>query len=200
MSKPREIGAGLRLALDLGPLLTFFIANARLGPFVATTAFMIAIVAAMAVSLVLTRRVSALQLFSGVLVVVMGGLTVWLHNESFIKVKPTIYYGIVGAILAFGLATRRPLLKAVLGAAYPGLDDEGWRKLTRNWAIFFAVMAGVNELVWRNSSTDFWIGFKLWGALPATFLFAAANVPMLLRHGLNKEAAPALASEEATAE
>ena len=75
----------------------------------------------------------------------------------------------------------------MLGSAYPGLDEEGWRKLTRNWAIFFAVMAVVNEAVWRNSTTDFWIAFKLWGAIPATLLFAVANVPMLMRHGLTTE-------------
>ena len=121
------------------------------------------------------------------MVVVLGGLTIWLHNETFIKIKPTIYYALVAGLLAFGLATGRHLLKMVLGTAYPGLDEEGWRKLTRNWAIFFAVMAVVNEAVWRNSTTDFWIGFKLWGAIPATFLFAAANVPMLLRHGLAAE-------------
>ena len=79
------------------------------------------------------------------------------------------------------------LLQRVLGSTYPGLDEEGWKKLTRNWAIFFAFMAVLNEAVWRNSSTNFWIGFKLWGALPLTFLFAAANIPMLLRHGLMKE-------------
>ena len=118
------------------------------------------------------------------MVVVLGGLTIWLHNETFIKVKPTIYYTLVAALLTFGLMTGRPLLKLVLGSAYPGLDEEGWRKLTRNWAIFFAVMALVNEAVWRNSSTDFWISFKLWGAIPATLLFAVANVPMLMRHGL----------------
>ena len=94
-------------------------------------------------------------------------------------------------MVGFGLLTGRPLLKAVLGSAYPGLDEAGWTKLTRNWALFFAFMAALNEAVWRNSTTDFWIGFKLWGAIPLTFLFAAANIPMLLRHGLARdEAAP----------
>jgi intracellular septation protein len=90
-------------------------------------------------------------------------------------------------LLGFGLWKDRPLLKMVLGSAYPGLGDEGWRKLTRNWAMFFVFMAALNEAVWRSSSTDFWVGFKLWGALPLTFLFAAANVPMLLRHGLSAD-------------
>lgn len=193
----QEPSAGSRLLIDLGPLLVFFAANFLApvpGPakvFVATGAFMIAMIAAIIYSQVKYRHVSPLLLFSGVMVVVLGGLTIALHNETFIKVKPTIYYGVVAGILGFGLATGRPLLKAVLGSAYPGLDAEGWRKLTRNWAIFFVVMAIVNEAVWRNSTTDFWIGFKLWGAIPATLLFALANVPMLMRHGLTSdEAAP----------
>jgi intracellular septation protein len=121
------------------------------------------------------------------MVVILGGLTIWLHNEAFIKMKPTIYYAFVSALLWFGLATDRPLLQRVLGSTYPGLDERGWTKLTRNWALFFAFMAVLNEAVWRNSSTNFWVGFKLWGALPLTFLFAAANIPMLMRHGLMKE-------------
>jgi intracellular septation protein len=119
----------------------------------------------------------------------MGGITIWLHDESFIKMKPTIYYTFVAALLGFGLYTGRPLLKMVLGSSYPGLDEDGWRKLTRNWALFFLVMAIVNEAVWRNSTTDFWVSFKLWGAIPLTFLFAIANVPMLLKHGLNRDVA-----------
>jgi intracellular septation protein len=107
--------------------------------------------------------------------------------------KPTVYYALVAGLLAFGLRTDKPLLKMVLGSAYPGLDESGWRILTRNWAWFFAVMAVLNEAVWRNSTTDFWVGFKLWGAIPLTFLFAALNVPMLIRHGLTKDEAEAAA-------
>jgi intracellular septation protein len=185
-----------RLLIDIGPLLIFFLANFLApvpGPikiFVATGAFMAAMVTALVFSAVRYRYVSPLLLFSAVMVVVLGGLTIWLHNETFIKIKPTIYYTLVAGLLAFGLATGRPLLKMVLGSSYPGLNEEGWRKLTRNWAIFFAVMALVNEAVWRNSSTDFWIAFKLWGAIPATLLFAVANIPMLLRHGLVTEDQP----------
>ena len=157
------------------------------------------ILIAMMVSLALTRRVTALQLFSAVMVVVMGGLTLYFHNETFIKIKPTIYYGFVAIILGYGLIANKPILKSVLGGAYPGLEPVGWVKLTRNWALFFAVMAVVNEAVWRNSSTDFWIGFKLWGAIPATLLFALANVPMLMRHGLSHDEAES-ASEPAPVE
>lgn len=189
----REPTGLARAMIDIGPLIVFFLVNfvapvpSAIKIFVATGAFMAAMVAAMVFAAVRYRYVSPLLLFSGVMVVVLGGLTIWLHNETFIKVKPTIYYGLVAALLAFGLATGRPFLKLVLGSAYPGLDEEGWRKLTRNWAIFFAVMAVVNEAVWRNSTTDFWISFKLWGAIPATLLFAVANVPMLMRHGLTTE-------------
>jgi intracellular septation protein len=193
MSNRSEPQGGAKLLIDLGPLLVFFLVNflAPVPPvlkiFVATGAFMAAMVVAMIFSALRYGRISPLLWFSGVMVVILGGLTIWLHNESFIKMKPTLYYALVSGLLWFGLATDRPLLQRVLGSAYPGLDDDGWRKLTRNWAIFFAFMAVLNEAVWRNSTTDFWIGFKLWGALPLTFLFATANIPMLLRHGLMKE-------------
>ena len=194
-AEPQGVG---RLLIDLGPLLIFFLANffapvpSVMKIFVATGAFMIAMVAAMLFSAIRYHHISPLLWFSGIMVVILGGLTIWLHNESFIKMKPTIYYSLVSALLFFGLATDRPLLQRVLGSTYPGLREEGWKKLTRNWAIFFACMAALNEAVWRNSSTDFWVGFKLWGALPLTFVFAAANIPMLMRHGLMKDdASPA---------
>ncbi len=186
-----EPSAGARLLVDVGPLIVFFIANYAApvpGPlkiFVATGAFMAAMIAAMIFSQIRYGKISPLLMFSGVAVIILGGLTIWLHNETFIKVKPTIYYALVAGLLAFGLATGRPFLKMVLGSAYPGLSDTGWQKLSRNWAIFFFVMALLNEAVWRNSSTDFWVGFKLWGAIPLTFLFAAANIPMMMRHGLS---------------
>ncbi|MEO7814830.1 MAG: septation protein A [Sphingomicrobium sp.] len=189
--------AGERLLVDVGPLLVFFLTNAfapvpgALKIFVATGAFMAAMIVAMIFSQLRYGKISPLLMFSGIVVLILGGLTIWLHNETFIKIKPTIYYALVSALLLFGLKTNRPFLKSVLGSAYPGLSDIGWRKLTRNWAMFFLVMALVNEAVWRNSTTNFWVGFKLWGALPATFLFAALNVPMMMRHGLASEPGPA---------
>jgi len=142
----------------------------------------------MLVSQIKYRHISPLLWFSGLMVVVLGGITIWLHDETFIKIKPTIYYTIVAALLIFGMKTGRNLLKMVLGTAYPGLSERGWHLLTRNWAAFFLVMAVVNEAVWRATTTDFWVGFKLWFFLPLTFIFAAANIPMLLRHGLALEA------------
>jgi intracellular septation protein len=193
MSSKAEPQGGAKLIIDLGPLLVFFAVNflapvpavARI--FVATGAFMVAMIVAMLFSAIRYRRISPLLWFSGIMVVILGGLTIWLHDRTFIQMKPTVYYALVAGLLGFGLATGRPLLQQVLGSTYPGLDADGWRKLTRNWALFFAFMALLNEAVWRNTSWDFWIGFKLWGALPLTFLFAAANIPMLLRHGLMKE-------------
>ena len=191
-SPANEPTGGVRLLVDIGPLLIFFLVNFLVdGPtkiFIATGAFMAAMMAAMVFTQVRHGKISPLLLFSGVMVLVLGGLTIWLHNETFIKVKPTIYYLIVAGLLAFGLKTKRNFLKMVLGSAYPGLEEEGWTKLTRNWALFFIFMAGLNEAVWRTTTTDFWVGFKLWGAIPLTFLFAAANIPMLLRHGLSSEA------------
>ena len=193
MSAKAEPQGGVKLLIDIGPLLVFFLVNffapvpsvAKI--FVATGAFMVAMIAAMLFSAIRYHKISPLLWFSGIMVVILGGLTIWLHNEMFIKMKPTIYYVLVAGLLAFGLATDRPLLQRVLGSTYRGLDEAGWTKLTRNWALFFAGMAVLNEAVWRNSSTQFWIGFKIWGAIPLTFLFAAANIPMLLKHGLMKE-------------
>jgi intracellular septation protein len=181
-------GAGL--ALDYGPILVFFLTNflapvpSALRIFVATGVFMVAMLAAMLISQIRYGRISPLLWFSGLMVVVLGGLTIWMHDETFIKIKPTIYYSTVAALLLFGLATGRNLLKVVLGAAYPGLSDRGWYLLTRNWIVFFAVMAAMNEAIWRTTSTDFWAGSKLWLFIPATFVFILANMPMLLRHGL----------------
>jgi intracellular septation protein len=195
MTGKAEPQGGAKLLIDLGPLLVFFVVNflapvpAALKIFVATGAFMVAMIAAMLFSAIRYRQISPLLWFSGVMVVILGGLTIWLHNEMFIKMKPTIYYALVAGLLAFGLVTGRPLLQRVLGSTYPGLDESGWTKLTRNWGIFFAFMAVLNEAVWRNSTTSFWIGFKIWGAIPLTFLFAAANIPMLLKHGLMRDAA-----------
>jgi intracellular septation protein len=183
-----EPSAGAKLLIDLGPLVVFFGVNGWFDDIIlATGAFMVAIAASMVISKVKFGHISPLLWFSGAMVLVLGGVTIWLHDERFIKIKPTIYYTVVAALLIFGLATGRNLLKMVLGTAYPGLSERGWQLLTRNWAAFFIVMAVVNEAVWRTTSTDFWVGFKLWGFLPATFIFAIANVPMLMRHGMQLE-------------
>ena len=182
-------GSGARLLIDIGPLLAFFLTNFfapvpnALKVFVATGVFMVAMILAMLFSQLRYRHISPLLWFSGLMVVVFGGLTIWLHDETFIKIKPTIYYSVVAALLLFGLVTGRNLLKLALDAIYPGLSDRGWFLLTRNWIIFFVVMAIANEAVWRSTSTDAWISFKLWIFLPVTMIFMVANIPMLMRHG-----------------
>ena len=184
-----------KLALDLGPLLIFFGVNllwpgaAIVKVLAATLAFMLATAAAMLIARVRHGKISAMLIVSGVMVLVFGGLTLWLHSETFIKIKPTVYYLTVSAILFYGLWAKRPTLQLVLGQAYPGLTERGWTLLSRNWALFFVVLAAGNEFVWRTQSTSFWIGYKLWGSLPATVLFALANVPMLTRHGLAADTA-----------
>lgn len=187
----RDPGPLFRLAVDFGPLLTFFAVNAFAeGPQIqrvltSTVAFMLATAAAMIVSRWKAGHISPMLWMSGALVLVFGGLTLWFHSETFIKVKPTIVYLMFAAILTFGLLTGRPLLKQLLEAAYPGLTERGWMLLTRNWALFFAAMAVLNEAVWRTQTWDFWVGYKLWGAMPMTVVFAMANIPMLMKHGLN---------------
>lgn len=189
-----------RMALDYGPLLVFFIANllaSKIGlpdmvdqlaqVIIASTAFMIASIAAIIVSKWKTGHISPMLWLSAGLVVVFGALTLYFRDDTFLKMKPTIVYAMFASILTFGLVTGRPLLQQLLETAYPGLSATGWRKLTVNWAIFFAFMAVLNEVVWRHSTWDFWVGFKLWGAVPLTLIFAAANIPMLLRHGLQME-------------
>jgi intracellular septation protein len=190
-----EAGPLQRLALDLGPLVVYFAAYSLTGKniFAATAIFMGVTWISMIFSFAYTGRISPMQYFSSVMVLVLGGLTLWLHVDWFIKIKPTLYYLMISGILWFGLWTGKPTLKLALGTAYPGLDARGWSLLSRNWAIFFIGMAVANELVWRNSTTSFWIGYKLWGAVPATMIFAMANIPMLMKHGLGETPAEAVA-------
>lgn len=178
------------LWVDLGPLgvflLTYWLANV----WVATVAFMLATLAALIWSKLRHGSVSALLMFSGVMVLFFGGMTVLLHDETFIKMKPTLYYATVAGILFFGTLTKKPTLEKVMAHAYPELSQTGWHKLTRNFAWFFVGMAILNELVWRHSSTGFWLGYKLWGAMPLTLIFGAANIPMILRHSTPEATEP----------
>jgi intracellular septation protein len=173
-----------RILVDFGPLLVFFVANARADLFVATGAFMVAMAVAIGVSFALTRHVPAMTWFSGALVLVFGGLTLWLQDETFIKVKPTILFLMFAAILGFGQVRGRNYLKLVLGQAMPGLSDQGWSALQLRWACFFVVLAVLNELFWRFTSTDIWVHFKVWGDTLLTLVFAVAQLPLLKRHGL----------------
>ena len=171
----------VKFALDLGPLVIFFASYYALGIFPATGVFMAATLLAAATSYALVRKVSPLMIFSAVVVLVFGGLTLWLKDETFIKLKPTIYYLAVSGILFGGLAFGRLVIKDVMDIAMR-LSDEGWRKFTVRIGLFFLCMAGLNEFVWRNFSTDTWLWMKVWGFLPLSFVFFAAQMPLLMRY------------------
>ena len=207
MSEKAQLNPFLKLGLDLGPLLLFFFANSKpalfepwlapllpaaertgehSGIFVATAAFMVAILAALAISYVLTRRLPIMAIVSAVIVVVFGGATLFFQNDTFIKMKPTIIYLLFAGTLFGGMILRKPLLATVFDQVFH-LTEEGWRKLTIRWALFFLALAVLNEIVWRTQTTDTWVSFKVFGFLPLTFLFALAQVPLLQRHGLPKQ-------------
>jgi intracellular septation protein len=179
--KHGELNPLLKLGLDLGPLLLFFFVNARWGIFAATGAFMVATLVSLAVTYALVRRIPTMPLVSAIVVMVFGGLTIYLQNETFIKVKPTIIYALFGVLLLGGMVFGRSLLALVLDSVFQ-LDEEGWRKLTLRWGVFFVVMAVLNEVVWRSVSTDAWVAFKTFGFLPLTVVFALAQTPLIMRH------------------
>jgi intracellular septation protein len=181
-AKP-QLNPLLKIALDLGPLLLFFFANTRYGIFVATATFMIAVLAALAVSYAMTRRLPIMPVVTAIIVVVFGGLALILHDATFIKVKPTIIYALFGAVLIGGLVFDKPLLGIVFDSLFQ-LTEAGWRKLTLRWAIFFFVLAVLNEIVWRNTSTNVWVDFKVFGVMPLTFLFGALQMPLLKKYAI----------------
>jgi intracellular septation protein len=172
----------LKLAIELGPLLVFFGTNAAAGIYTGTAAFMAATIVSLAVAWLSYHKVPIMPIVSGVIVLVFGGLTLYLRDETFIKLKPTIVYTMFAVLLGAGLMWKKPMLELLFGPVFT-LTDEGWRKLTIRWALFFVAMAVLNEIVWRNVSTDAWVSFKAFGFLPLTFLFAIAQVPLMQRHG-----------------
>lgn len=180
----RELNPWARLALDLGPLLVFLLAFNRFDIYAATGAFMVAFVVAVAFNWLLTRHVPAMTWFSGALVLVFGGLTLWLHDETFIKMKPTILFAGFGLALGFATLTGRNYLRMLLGRAFEGLSDRGWALLQQRWALFFLALAVANEILWRGFPTGIWVHFKVWGDTLLTFLFMFAQLPMLKREGL----------------
>lgn len=190
----RVINPVLKLALEFGPLALFFIASARTNLIVATGVLMGGVVVTLAVSYALTRRIPTMPLVTAVAVLVFGALTLYFDNPVFIKVKPTIVNVIFGTALLGGLAFDKPLLPVVLDVALH-LDRDGWTKLTFRWGLFFFVLAAMNEIVWRTQTDVFWAGFKVFGTMPITILFALSQVPLILRHEV-KEAADAPATTD----
>jgi len=180
-----QLHPALKLALDIGPLVLFFAANARFGIFAATAAFMVAVLAALAVSYAMTRHIAIMPLVTAVIVLIFGTLTLVLHNDTFIKLKPTIIYVLFGGTLLGGLAFGKTFLGILFDSVFE-LTEEGWRKLTWRWALFFFALALLNEIVWRNFSTDFWVSFKLFGVVPLTFLFGALQYPLLTKYHVEK--------------
>jgi len=202
----KQLNPFLKLALEMGPLLLFFFANARpalfmpfvgpllpqaasgekIGIFVATAVFMVAILISLTVSYALTRHLPVMAMVTAVVVVVFGGLTLVLQDDTFIKMKPTIIYLLFAGVLLGGLAFNRPLLAIVFDSVFD-LTEEGWRKLTLRWAIFFLALAALNEIVWRTQTTDFWVSFKVFGVLPLTFIFAGLQYPLLQKYAAKEE-------------
>ena len=175
----------IKLLVDIGPLAAFFVAYTQGGLMSATAAIMAATAVALAVSFLLVRRVPMIPVFSAAVIMIFGGLTLWLDNEIFIKMKPTIINAIFASILLAGLATGRSVLKPLFDMAFH-LTEAGWRGLSLRWALFFLAMALLNEVVWRATSTDVWVNFKVFGLLPLTFLFALAQLPFIQRHGVTE--------------
>ncbi|HEX4081120.1 MAG TPA: septation protein A [Rhizomicrobium sp.] len=176
-----------RLALDLGPLMVFFGAYEFFGIFVATGCFMAAVLAALGYGYVRERRLSPMPLFTAVLVLVFGGLTLYLRNDIFIKMKPTVLYALFGALLLGGLAFNQLLIKHVFSQAFE-LSEAGWRSLTWRWGAFFLALAVLNEFIWRHFSTSTWVYFKVWAVIPLIFLFALAQTPLILKHEIQADA------------
>ena len=171
----------IKMALELGPLVVFFIVNARADIFVGTAWFMGAMVLSLILSWLLLKKVALMPLVTGVVVLIFGGLTLWLHDDTFIKMKPTIVDSLFGVVLLGGLVFRVSLLRYVFGDVYK-LRPEGWTVLTLRWGLFFFFLAALNEVVWRTQSTDFWVAFKVWATMPLTILFAASQLRVLNRY------------------
>jgi intracellular septation protein len=207
--RTRRMNPALKFALEMGPLLVFFFGTFRgewlisvfpvlgaLGKplFIATALFMVATVISLAISWLLTRTIPLMPLVSGVVVLVFGALSIWLQNDTFIKMKPTIVYTLFAVVLLGGLAFGRPLLGYVFDSAFH-LDAEGWRKLTFRWGLFFLFSALVNEIVWRGlaaiyppeQADEYWAAFKLFGFTALTFLFVLSQMPLIMRHSLEEQ-------------
>jgi intracellular septation protein len=177
----RSLSPMLKLALEAGPLVVFFLANQRLGIVNATAIFVAVTLLALVIHYVLARSLPLMPLVSGAMVLIFGGLTVFLDNDVFIKLKPTIVNSLFGIVLLGGLWFEKSFLQHVFGSVF-ALNAEGWRKLTFRWGLFFLLLAALNEIVWRTQSTEIWVNFKVFGIMPLTVVFALLQTPLLMRY------------------
>jgi intracellular septation protein len=186
MAEKKQLNPILKLVLDIGPLVLFFAANSKFGIYAATGSFMVAVLLALAVSYALTRHIAIMPVVTAVIVLVFGGLTLILEDKFFIQVKPTVIYVLFGGALLTGLALGKSFLSILFDQVFH-LTEEGWRKLTWRWALFFLVLAALNEIVRQKFSFDFWVSFKLFGVVPLTFLFGALQYPLLMKYSTDKK-------------
>jgi intracellular septation protein len=182
----KKIAPGLKLALEMGPLVLFFATYSKFGIFAGTGVLMAATVIALAVTYTLTHHLPVMPLVTAVMVMVFGGLTLILQDATFVKMKATIVYLLFATALFGGLLFNKALLSVVFDSMMR-LTEDGWKKLTLRWAFFFLAMALVNEVVWRTQTEDFWVKFKVFGFVPLTVLFALSQTPLMLKHELKGE-------------
>jgi intracellular septation protein len=192
MSEPAQKHGSWTMLLDYGPLMVFFVAykmagSGLQGSLVATFAFMVAVIISIAIGLAVVKRVSPMVWVSTVLILGFGAITLYLRDPKFIQMKPTVIYIGFAVLLGAGLLKGKALLKWLFGPVFPGLTEEGWMKLTRNWALFFAALAVANEVMRATLSFDTWLTLKVWGVTAVSLVFAIANMPMLLRNGLDPD-------------
>jgi intracellular septation protein len=187
-SRRKALNPIVKMALELGPLVLFFAAYSKLGIFAATAVLMACVLVTLGVSYAMLRRIPIMPLVTAVIVLIFGSLTLFFHDETLIKIKPTALYLLFGAALFVGLALKKPLLKILFDGALH-VTEEGWRILTWRWGFFFIALAILNEIVWRTQSTDLWVKFKTFGFLPLTLLFALAQTPLIMRTETKEEAA-----------
>ena len=184
----KKLKPGLKLLLEMGPLVLFFLVYTRFGIFAGTGALMAATIVALAVTYSLTRHLPVMPMVTAAMVVVFGGATLLLHDATFVKMKATIVYLLFAAALLGGLLFGKALLSVAFDSVM-NLTEEGWRKLTLRWGLFFVAMAAVNEFVWRTQPEDFWVKFKVFGFVPLTILFAISQTPLMLKHELKGDEA-----------
>ena len=182
----KKLKPGLKFALEMGPLVLFFIAYNKFGIFAGTGTLMVATVAALAVTYALTRHLPVMPMVTAIMVMIFGGATLLLHDDTFVKMKATVAYLLFAAALLGGLLFGKALLSVAFDSVM-NLTEEGWRKLTLRWGLFFIVMAGVNEVVWRTQTENFWVNFKVFGFVPLTIVFALSQTPLMLKYELKDE-------------